>query len=656
MADYSYDNEDYTSDTAPDAAPRRDPDRPDRESIFQMLEERKARYATLLKEMEIDQTWIYAASTSNSGKLEPYIQGFPKEFRLKVLPLAEMGVNVATDAIMIGERPTVTVALPTDLHRSKAEEKQHKNDLKEWCEGFLEQVDTRYIESPWRDVVKKGFGLGAGIISYAINWDAIPKPPKEKKNTRKGKIAWATYEYERKYCFPFDIVSKHPMTIFPDPDSDPPFDYIEEVEVDLRSMCRKYPHLLDKHPEWAAHLRPAAGEAGAGRPVTRVTYVSGKYFAQYVDREPLLIEGADEDGVAENPCGYLWLRTVYSGFGEQDDKGRLEYRVKGLVRSARDTMASAIANFNSLEVMRQITAFAPLHFAHPAGSEEAQRQAENFTYGPAQSFFSDAELRLQNVPTPQVPQVVFQNQEVVNSILQLHFGPDIQRGVHRDDTAAGQRTRLRQAQAPYQTMKVAMEQAISGVLHDILCAIRDEFDGPVTVWKKLRNGRNQAITLDPKRIPAKFNITIDLSPPTEEERDYLIKKGLELLERGVISEEQFMTEYADIEDPEAMMIERDAEQIIKLGPVQEYIANAAIEKVQQRIMTEQGAPPPMPMQGAPGPQPGMTGSQMLPAPAEDMSVGPGGFTLDGAQPAPEPMAGPDIAPTYQPPPPQIRGV
>jgi hypothetical protein len=208
-----------------------------------------------------------------------------------------------------------------------------------------------------------------------------------------------------------------------------------------------------------------------------------------------------------------------------------------------------------------------------------------------------------------------------------------------------------------------MEQAIAGMLTDILCAIRDEFDGPVTVWKKLKNGRNLALTLDPKRIPAKFHISIDLSPPTEEERDYLMKKGLELLERGLISEERFMTEYADIEDPEAMMIERDAEQIIKLGPVQEWLANSVIEKVQQRIAAEQGTPPqgtpppaPVPMPGAPGPQPGMTGNQQLPAPAADLSVGPGGFTLDGAQPAPTEMMEPDIAPTYQPPPPQVRGV
>jgi hypothetical protein len=669
MADYSYssDNDaDDSTSTATSTAPRRDHDRPSYEDIKAMLEERRSRYSTLHGEMEIDQDWIYAAATNASNLLAPYISGFPKGFRMKILPLAEMGVNVATDAIMIGERPSVTVAFPTDLHKSKAAEKQHKNDIKEWCEGFLEQADTRAIESPFRDVVKKGFGLGAGHLSYAIQWDAIPKPPKEKKNTRKGKKAWAEYEHERAYCFPFDVKSIHPLSLFPDPNNDPPLDYIEETEVDLRSICQKYPHLLDQKPEWAQKLRPSASEAGASNAVKRVTYVSKKYFAQYIDDVPLLIEGADEDGVADNPSGYLWIRTAYSGFGEQDDKGRLEYRVRGIVRSARDSMAAIIADFNDTEVMRNIIAFPPLIFGHE-DEAKAQQYRDEFRYGPAESLVTDGRLQLSLPPQPDVPQAVFQNAEIANQILQLLYGPDIQRGVHREDTAAGQRTRLRQAQMPYQTMKVAMEQAIAGMLTDILCAIRDEFDGPVTVWKKLKNGRNLALTLDPKRIPAKFHISIDLSPPTEEERDYLSKKGLELLERGLISEERYMTEFADanIEDPEAEMIERDAEMIIKLGPVQEWLANSAIEKTQQRLAAEQGTPPPAPMQGAPGPQPGMTGNQELPTPAADLSVGPGGFTLDGAQPAPQPLNSPGamtaaegafVPYEQQPPPAPVRGV
>lgn len=637
------------------AMPRRDANknRPTKDDIFFALEERRTRFSKLHNEMEIDQNWIYAAATHQSDLIKPYISGFPDGFSLKVLPLAELGVNIATDAVAIGETPSVQVMLPAGLHRDTTEQQRHEDELREWCEGFLYEVDTRSTESPWRDFFKKGFGLGVGIISYAILWDRWPEPPKHGKRNRKEKEAWARYEHDRKYAWPFDVKTVHPLTTFWDPDNDPPQDVIEEVEVNLRAMCRRYPHLLEQKPEWVQRLRPGAAESGSTSPVKRVTYISKDWYAVYVDQVPLLTEadGADEHGVAPNPMGYLWVKLAHSGFGEQDHLGRLEYRVKGIVRNARDVMASFITNFNVMEVMRQITAFPPVEFEGP-DKDTAFQESDDFEYGPARKWAHSRDVKSKPFQVPNVPAIVFQDHEEVRKILEMLFGPDILRGVYKDDTAAGQATRLAQAKAPYRAMKVNAEQAVAAMLRDILCAIRDEFDGPVTVWTRAAGGKATSRTLDPKRIPATFQLTVDFSPPTDEEKARKMKEGMELAQAGWISERRAMAEYGDIAEPEEEMIQRDAERLMQTEPVVQLMAELLVEDVR----AERGLQQPQPSQPQPMPQPAMAGMDagagmsMPPqgVPPTLPNVGPGGFLLPGEQPLPELPPDPSMNPLGAP--------
>lgn len=582
--------------------------RPTKADIMALLSHRRGVvYGTMHQEMTIDQEWDYAASSSGASPAAKYITGFPADYPIKMAPIAKIGVDVGLNQIMVGETPTVEVVL-LSIHRDDEKDQEDVDNLTAWIKGFLYQVDTYYTESPLRDFVRKPIALGLGCLSYAYVKDRWPIKPEQGKDTPEERESWERYERERLRAFPWDIRSVHPRNIFHDPDNEPPQDFIEVTKIRKRSMLLRYPHLA------------FGGDLNDNSEVERIIYCSNDWYAVYVADQPALTaeDGADDDGVAPNPFDLCWYKLAWSGLGDLDEQGRMEFRGKGLIRDARDVLKMHITLLNVLEVLRVTTALTPRQVIADEEAE-AVEAAKTLVYGPMSVWPHSRRVTAPPMEAPPVPAVIFQELGETTRLLELIFGPEILRGEYRDDTASGQRQRLAQAKSIYRSIKQNCEQAVAAMIMDVLYIIKNVIQEPVTVWTQMGN-KLTGLSLDPDRIPNAFLVKIDFSPPTAEEKAFRKQEGLQDLQSGAITMREFRKKYADVDDPDAME-DAKTEETIWAGPaIQNFITQKVLEALAQVF------PPPALPSGASinpaGPVQAQNGQQVGKKPLAGSEPGP----------------------------------
>ena len=488
---------------------------------------------------------------------------------------------IGVNQIMIGERADVKVTLPQHLHRDPEKAKQQQSHLRECLRGLLYTIDTYATESPLRDFVIKSLGLGLGVLSYPIDWERWPDPPFGKLKNGKPRQPvgaaqreeYARWERKRQTSLPWAVSSTHPRNVFFDPYHDPPEDYIIEEKISRSAANRQYPDRNVSKPDagGTAARQPARGTSTC----LRVTYCSADWYAVYVDGKAVLgaDDNADEEGVAPNTAGVAWHRMAFGGFGDKDEDGDFEVRMKGIIRDGRDIILMKITNLNVMEAIRQITAFSPLE-VH--GGEEAERMKvmESFVYGPATFTSTPPSITIRPIPQTVVPDVVFKQEEEVNRLMEMHFGPQILRGVEQpQETAAGQRTRVGLASAPYRSCKQNCQQAVAAMLQDLCYMIKHELQEPVTVLGT-PGGSDSSLMLRPEDIVDGMLIEVDFTPPTEEDRAFKRTQLQQDLQAGAISIEDYIRESRGIEDAQGALFEIDVEQM-----VHRLLANPQIDQL-----------------------------------------------------------------------------
>ncbi len=608
---------------------------PTQAGLLALLQEYRQVYDAMRQEMRIDQDFLNWSSIWNSNLAQLYLTGFPRNYPIKAYPIAQIGVQNAVNNVMTGETAQVTAALPTGLHRDPMVAQQHTERIEAAAQAMLWTIDTQSTESPLRDMLAQGYGLGFGCLSYQIMWERIPKQPDHGKTTRKEKEAWAEYERKRQNYFPFDVRSLHPLNVLPCPDDDPPSDYFVEEEISVRAAAREYPHLAEKLGQ-NGKLREAAGSSAM---VKRVVYCSKDWYAIYVDGEAALTaeDGADDQGVMPNTTGVLWYALAWSGFGMQDDKRRMEYRGRGMVRDARNVIASFVSNRNIIDAVRGIAGFPQMEAIGPT-KEQAEEETADFAFGPAKMFAHSADIKIQPLNLPQIPQYVFQGLEQDRAMLEMLMGPEVLRGIPLNgETASGQRTRKAAANSPFRALKKNAEQAVAKMLQDMFYLIKNELAEPLTLWMK-----GQGVVLDPKDIENGSQFFVEFSPPSDEEKAQQLQEGIQRKKEGGISQRRFMSEYNDIDDPDQEMAQIASEQVLQQPPMQQWMAQQVQQRADERIQQLKGpqaAAPAQPAAPSTAPaQPQQPGQAQQPPPP-----GPGGFPLPGEQPAPPVLGGPQDA-------------
>lgn len=566
-----------------------------------MLAERQDLRRKLDLEMDIDQDFIDATSLWQDRRLDAYFTHFPKQYKLKIPPIAKDAIDIGRNQIMTGDVPDVKVILPENLHRDPLQRKEHEQRLERGLRGFLYEVITNSKYPFLLTTINDGMGLGMGAFAYPIDYDRWPEHPLKYKN---GKERQPRNEAEKKVLaeytrarrnHPFNVRAVHPRNFYPDPFHDPAEDVIEVQTLNI-GMVRRRRELLDKRIQ----ARWTHGMASS----QCVYYVSPDWWGLWLNQEPILdgSDGADADGIAPNRTGIIWYEYGYAPFGSHTAQEEPEHQVKGILRDARDAIVMYITALNVLEAIRQTRAFPPIWGAHSEGKQAAAEEMADLEMGPAKKFASSTQLQLSNVPSPEVPQVVFNQLEEAKNLLEVHFGPEILRGIYRDDTASGQAQRYAVATLPYRPWQNRCQQMVATFLRNVCRLVKEELQGPLHSYVKVRGGYAAGV-LAPEDIPEDmdFEIRVDFSPATEEERAFELQSRTQKLQAGGMSLRRYIEADEDVEDPEEEMAQILADKIMQQPEVITQLAQIAVTEAPPR--TEQATPPAALTAGPPAPPP-----------------------------------------------------
>ena len=554
---------------------------PTREEIFQWLEERRSLLTPLHKEMSIDQDFDSWSSRYQSYVAKKYITGLPKNFPVKTPPIAQMGVDIGLNNIFVGDTAAVKTVMARNSYTGDDYAEKMAEDasyLTECAVALLTATDLYSTESPYRDFVRKALALGAGFLHYCIDYQSWGDPPFGKDGDGKpvdGRNAeereeLRKWQERRMRTVPFSIQSVHPRTVFFDPHHDPPRDYIREDWISLTVAKREHPHV----DQYAVKNVRSSGRNQTL--VRRVMYFSDDYLGCWLDTQAVYTAN---DGVIPNPSGLAGHRMSLGGFGDKDDVGSWDVRIKGIIRDARDIVLMKIMNLNIKEAMKLTTGFPPID-AEGDTKQDAIEAMEGFEYGPGAIWHHGKNVKAKAFEVPRVPEVLYRQDEEVDRLLEMKFGPEILRGIYRDDTATGQATRVSIAQAPYRAAKYACQQAVAAMLHDLFYMIKYELRE--TVWAP---GPSGPIQIDPKKIPnARFTFTVDFSPPTEEEKAFKRKSVMEDYDAGALMQYELIEELRPGVDGKEKVIEIRADRLVE-AVLQSPQIMALIE---QRFMAARG--------------------------------------------------------------------
>ena len=510
---------------------------PSSEQVWQWLEERRsllAKMHTQQRAAEEHYHWPMLQGKS-AGALQ--LRGLPKDFIPKLPPLAKLGVDLGINIILPGDQPEIKVHLPDTAHRDEALMQKHQEAIRTFLKAFFHQVYTLRMQTPVRDNGQKVIALGQAVVAYPFIKSRLGQHPLKMKNgsvreprnprERQAVLKW---DRDRKAQMPWDVRSVHPTRVFFDLFHDPPRDYIEEQELSPKIAQSLYPDLA---------VEPGSESSG----VKRVIYCSDDWYGVWVDRVAVLPDNMD--GFVKNPRQRMWYRIAWSNWGDVSEFGEWEYMAKGMITDAIPLIQMYTVNLNLQEIAKSLGVFAQLKIA-AIDVAAAEAETKDWQVEPAARWIYDSS-NIQNLEFMQYPglnPVVFQEQPLINALLELWFGPDILRGRHTTDTASGLRTRMSKAQAVYRPPKASLEQMWAAVAMDILWSIKEEIGEEV--WIPALGG---AISLKPEQIPDGTYISINLTPPSEEEKAFKLQEGLSRMEAGTLDLIEFLENYAYEEHP-----------------------------------------------------------------------------------------------------------
>lgn len=592
-------------------------DRPTQSWVMAQLAERRTRLSSLRAAMVKEEDFLLGTADGNRQRLLQHLTGLPPGMTgIKLLPIARDAVDVGKMQVVTGETPTITVELPEEAHRVDDREREAREELEDKLRALSWFVD-RHGQAVINELTEHTLAHGLGVLAFPYLPDKMPKHPLDGANPKDAeeRALMARYSRARNEAFPFDVRVAHPTTVFWDLYHTQPEDVIEEQTVPSGAFAE----LLTEDERKVQSVK-------------LVVYCSREWYGCWLGGRPLLTpdDGADGDGIAPNPTGILWYRFAYSGMGTNASDGDWLYRIKGLLRDGLDVIAAYITAYNQMENIRALHAFTTVEIIGETEEARAKAKADS-TFGPYGTWEHPPDVRMQYVNPPNVPQVIVAQLEEARRQLEVHFGPEILRGIFRDDTATGQRTRLSQAKAPYRPTKQSVQDCWAGMLMDIQYMVKYVMDEAL----QIPSPAGGVVTLAPKDIVDNAWTMVDLSPPTQEEKGYKLEDVKAKRELGIISLRRAISDASDGEvDPEEELAQLDAEVLAESPQYQSMVYDAAVQLAAQKLGIDPAA-----LTGGQSPQPQGQSQEQQPAPDQALVAG-AGQPLPNGQPVPPVMGSP----------------
>ena len=520
-------------------------ERPTFDWVREELEDRRSILSKLHSAQARDERWLDAGTSEEaSAAVRGELHGLPANYPAKIPPLAYEGVMVGVNQVHVGESIEPSWHIAQDEENPKYDDRTlraRERLMTRWFKALVYNLDTYSVNNVTRELVTKLIGIGTGCITYSVahdRWMPAPfgyigkglkrRPLKPRVNQPDDRKKYNEWERQRGRAFPFNIENVHPKALFFDPHHAVPEDFIREDFISKRTNRVTGAAPAKVRAEF--EKRQAIGQPDA----QRITYVSPEWIGQWVDGEPVFDGEGVVDGVKANPTGLPLHRMAFSGFGSDVFSGDFSSKGKGIIRDGLHLIIMKIVILNKLERLQGLTAFPPLVVNGPDKAIRDQIAA-NVTYGIGEIIGLPTGYSIQPFPELRIPAVVFQEQSVVDALLETHFGPQILRGQGSpQETAQGQRSRFSIATSIYRAPQQAAQQLMAAVLMDLAYLVKYELmeQCPVTA------GDGTVVSIGPDDIDDGGRCVVDFSPPTEEDKAARDEGIMRQLSIGLMTPEQ----------------------------------------------------------------------------------------------------------------------
>lgn len=614
-------------------------------------------------------------------------KALPDNWQIRIPPTGPNAAQRFRDQIFTGD-PQFKVEFPTlrDSGRRSLLEQQ-------WTAYIMNEIQRQEQASQQSplDVFKQHtVDYGAGSWYDVLDLTRWPDRPKMRGRGKKARDefnqAMTDYEAERRQISPFVVRNVHPLNFAYDMSTNPPQWAMIREPVFRWDAEREYPN-------WHTNEERTIPAPGA-QPIVRVEWWTPDWHAVYLNGEPALgpEDGADEDGVAPNPYGHVPIVFAAGSRGEGDVIDRPEVVHQGLFRKIRNLLLEDALIFNLRGIYERRMSFGPkLAIIGPESDIDGARGdalEEELMAGPQRVARIPNSWDIREINPAQIPAEIVAREQAIREQIEQATAYDVAAGANQTGPAYKMQLQLSQTQKRVALDVLHLQQALEAWAVNRLRAVKKllgETGEKVGANLSTKGAAEAWVDLDPNSIPDTIKVTCNLTSDSDTEKARKEQAGLALMDKNLLSPEDFWRDYMDDPDPEQriagwvdwqMFLQVTMPALMQVAqqgllPVLAQTASQAGQMVavsQDGGLTWTPVPAPVPTGGVPpAPGGGVGAPAALPAApsgpqrgqSPPLSVGPQGAMLPGEQQAPQ-LAAFNNAPPLQPLPPiaspQMNGV
>lgn len=448
---------------------------------------------------------------------DPRAPNFPDGFTIRIPPTAPDKARAANAQVFIGD-PQFTVELPEGF-RSAEKRADLERLFTKACYGWHNTEERDSDTSPLNDIKNNCISLGLAVRTTVLNKGKYPEKPERKPGERKK--AWEerkkAWDRERKKAGSsvFAVRSIHPLNVAYDRQNTPPQWVLIREPIEGSVAAKQYPAWKGgdgyKLPQADA---PLLTEARLWTPCWTGCWING---------EPALgpADGADQDGIAENPYGFIPVWFAAGGHGRQDVAGRPEWELQGIIRGARDLLVEEAVIYNLKGIYLRRASYGPkdVIIGPDTDPRTVQRIKQELLGGPSVVAHMPNGYQHSTVNPSPIPDSVLQIDQKNDAYINRATIDDVSTGSGAPaEPAARTRVRLQQIDKTLADAALHVEQALEADYTARFMMIKNVLKCPVGVNVPKKGQPAEYVEIDPDDIPDGLVVKVNLVGESEEEK------------------------------------------------------------------------------------------------------------------------------------------
>ncbi len=297
----------------------------------------------------------------------------------------------------------------------------------------------------------------------------------------------------------------------------------------------------NEYPDWEPGKDIREPEANT-RGVVLVRFWTPRWTACFIDGKPAM----GDDGIEENPYGFIPLWPASGGRGHQDPSGLPYYELRGIMAGRLGLLRQDALDENLEQIYLQRLTYGPKEAFRGVRPDRQDTVTEQATSGPSNPLYlEEGESREPMLPIP-IPEWLVARRERQDRKIDDAFGYDVQSGEQGGSEAAS-RTRIRLAQSNkgYDDAVLHMSQAEEAYYMAVLYCIKHVIQRPIDVNMSAPGKPAVWKSLKPEMIRDNVKVTVRLTGKSVEDKARELEEDTNMVANGLMSRTKFLQNRGD---------------------------------------------------------------------------------------------------------------